>query len=71
VNARPAILTKFAFWSLVAATSAAIAWRWSGNELPEYASAVLGTLGVAYGILIIAMNQREERPRSRETSAAE
>ena len=71
MSAKAAILAKFAFWSFVAATTAAIAWRWSGNELPEYASAVLGTLGVAYGILIIAMNQREERPSSRVTSAAE
>ena len=71
MSVKAAFLATFAFWSLVTATAAAIAWRWFGNELPAYASAVLATLGVAYGILIIAVNEREERPSSRTTSAAE
>ena len=67
MNPVAARLATFVFWSLIAATVSALAWRWFGNTLPDFVPGVLAALGVAYGVFIIAMNERAER---RETSAA-
>ena len=67
MNPVAARLATFVFWSLIAATLAALAWRWFGNTLPDFVPGVIAALAVAYGVFIIAMNERTER---RETSAA-
>jgi len=66
-----ASLATFAFWCLMTATIAAMAWRWFGNALPGYASATLAMLGMAYGILIIAMNERAGPPSRGNAPAAD
>jgi len=71
VNPIAAGLASFVFWSFIVATVSAIAWRWLGNALPGYVSGVLGSLGVAYGACIIAMNERAERNETRAASASE